>query len=90
MCGFLEPKVRMETDFEFSVASDVDYEDLIADIGFDNKLVVLLTQEEGFENMRIKIFPQIDGENWDFRLDEFEAVLKNAKKRLWELRKIEE
>lgn len=41
---------RDHTNFEFSVASDIDFEDLIADIGFGTNLVALLTQEEGFEN----------------------------------------
>ena len=40
-----------EINFEFSVGSDVDYNNLIADIGFGNNLVALLTQEEGFEKL---------------------------------------
>lgn len=77
-----------ETNFKFSIGSDLDYENLIADIGFNNNLVALLTQEEGFHNLRIKIYPQKNGEFWDFRLDEFEDVINRAKARLWELRKI--
>ncbi|MGA8163395.1 MAG: hypothetical protein WB791_00025 [Waddliaceae bacterium] len=76
--------------FNFSVGSDFDYEDLIADIGYDNQLVALLTQEEGFENMKIKIYPPRDGDCWNFRLDEFEEIIHKARKRLWELRKIDE
>lgn len=79
-----------ETNFEFTVGSDVDYEDLVADIGFETNLVALLTQESGFQNMRIKIFPSKNSECWDFRLDEFEKVIDRAKKRLWELRKLSE
>lgn len=79
-----------EINFEFSVGSDVDFEDLVADIGFDNNLVALLTQEKGFENLRIRIYPPKNTDFWDFRFDEFEAVLQNAKQRLWELRKIPE
>lgn len=78
----------VETNFEFSIASDLDFEDLIADIGFDNNLVALLTQEEGFENMRIRISPPKNRPFWKFRLDEFESVVNEAKKRLWELRKM--
>lgn len=78
-----------ETNFEFSVASDVDFEDLIADIGFDTQLVALLTQENGYENLRIRIFPPQNQEFWDFRLDEFQEVIIQARNRLWELRRSE-
>jgi hypothetical protein len=77
-----------ELHFEFTVASDVDFEDLIADIGFENNLVAVLTQEEGFQNLRIRIYPPKDKEFWDFRLDEFDSVVHRAKERLWELRKM--
>lgn len=76
-----------ETNFEFTVASDIDFEELIADIGFENHLVAFLTQEDGFQNMRIRIFSPQDKDYWDFRLDEFEEIIHRAKKRLWELRK---
>ncbi|MBS0655626.1 MAG: hypothetical protein JSR46_07610 [Verrucomicrobia bacterium] len=76
-----------EINFEFSVGSDVDFEDLVADIGFENNLVALLTQEEGFNNIRIRIYPPKDKEYWDFKLDDFIDVVKLAKNRLWELRK---
>lgn len=76
-----------EINFEFTVASDVDFEDLIADIGFENELVAYLTQEDGFQNMRIRIFAPQNKDFWDFRLDEFEDIICREKKRLWELRK---
>lgn len=77
-----------EINFEFTIASDVDFEDLIADIGFGDNLVALLTQEEGFQNLRIRVYPPKDKEFWDFRLDEFEDIIHRAKQRLQELRKI--
>ena len=76
-----------EFNFEFTIASDVDFEDLIADIGFETTLVAILTQEEGFENLRIRIYAPKDKEYWDFRFEEFEQIINRAKKRLWELRK---
>jgi hypothetical protein len=65
----------------------VDFEDLIADIGFEDNLVAILTQEDGYQNLRIRIYPPKDKEFWDFKLDELENVIQRAKKRLWELRK---
>jgi hypothetical protein len=79
-----------EVNFEYSIGSDVDYEDLVVDIGFDNQLVALLTQEDGFENLRIQLYPPNDASYWDFRLDELEAIIQKAKQRLWDLRKLPE
>jgi phage pi2 protein 07 len=76
-----------KTNFEYSIASDVDYEDLIADIGFNNNLVAILSQEEGFENMKITIYPPQNSEYWNFQLDEFQDVIQKAKNRLFELKK---
>ena len=42
-----------ETGFRLSIGSHDKFEDLVADISFNNKLVAYLTQEEGFENMKI-------------------------------------
>ena len=79
-----------EVNFEYSIGSDLDYEDLIVDIGFDNQLVALLTQEDGFENLRIQLHSPKNASYWDFRLDELEAIIQKAKQRLWELRKLPE
>lgn len=79
-----------ENNFEYSIASDIDFEDLIADIRFENNLVALLTQEEGFQNLRIRIYPPKNTELWDFRLDEFEEIIQRAKTRLKELQKLPE
>lgn len=79
-----------EINFEYTVSSDVDFEDLVADIGFDTNLVALLTQDQGFEQLRIRLYPPKDKEYWDFPLHEFLKVIEDAKSRLWELRKLPE
>ena len=79
-----------ETNFEFSIGSDTDFEELIVDIGFNDNLVALITQENGFRNLRIRIYPPKNQEYWDFKLNEFEEIIQRSKKRLWELRKIED
>ena len=76
-----------EKKLEYSVGSDVDFEDLVADIGFEDKLVALLTQEDGFQNLRIRIYPPQNNEFWDFKFDEFENIINKAKNRLAELQK---
>jgi hypothetical protein len=80
----------MENKFNFSIGSDLEYEDLIADIGYENQLVALLTQEEGFDNMKIIIYPPSKSYTWNFSLKDFEEIILKAKRRLWELRKLPE
>lgn len=70
------------------MTDDLDCEDLIAEIYYENEFVALLTQEERFEHLRILIFPPKLTANWDFPLDEFEEIIFLAKKGLKELRKI--
>jgi len=76
-----------EIKFEYSVGSDDSFNDLVADIGFDDQLVAMLTQEDGFENLRIIIYPPENTDFWNFRFDEFEAVIQKARKRLEELQR---
>lgn len=42
-----------EKGFRLSVGSDIDFEDLIANISYNNELVAYLIQEKGFENMNV-------------------------------------
>jgi hypothetical protein len=76
-----------DISLEFSISSDSNFEELIADIGFEDKLVAILSQEEGFEKLRIRLYPPKDGDFWDFSYDQFSTILQKARKRLWELRK---
>jgi hypothetical protein len=76
--------------FRIDIVGALDYEDFIADIYYEDRPLAILTQEEGFVNMRISILPPKGAEHWDFRFDEFEAAINHAKKRLWELRVIPE
>lgn len=41
------------------IASDVDYENLIAEIYFDNEFVALLQQEDGVHNLKIEFSANI-------------------------------
>lgn len=79
-----------EINFDYVICSDVDFEDLVANISFDLNRVATLTQENGFDKMRIILYPPKDREFWDFPLSEFLDVIENAKMRLWDFRKLPE
>lgn len=80
----------MGKKFDITIGSDSDYEDLIAEIEYDNKLVALISQEEGFDNLKITLYTPKDTGKWEFRFDEFDSSIQHAKKRLWDLRRTED
>lgn len=77
----------IDEKFRIDISSDLDYENLIADIYFENQILAVLTQEEGLHNLRINIYPTKNKEFWDFRLDQFQNVIDRAKQRLTDLKK---
>ena len=79
----------MNSRFRITVGSEPEYEDLVGDLYFDDHIVCVLTQEEGFQAMQMKLFGQADGGAWSFRLADFEEALAVLKERMWELRRID-
>ena len=77
----------MNPRFRITVGSEPEYEDLVGDLYFDDQIVCVLTQEEGFEAMQMKLFCPQDGGTWSFPLADFEEALAALKKRMWELRR---
>ena len=76
--------------FRVDIVGDLEYEDLIADIYYDDEIVAMLSQETGFDNMEIEIYSPKKQATWQFKFSEFEDVIQFAKKRLWELRRADE
>lgn len=74
--------------FRIDIVGDLDYEDLIAEIYFENQILAVLTQELGFAQMQIELYPPLNQKFWLFKMSEYEEVIQYAKKRLWDLRKI--
>lgn len=72
--------------FRIDIIGDLEQEDLSADIYFEDQIIAVLTQEFGFENMEIEIYPPKNQGFWRFKFSEFEDAIRYAKQRLWELR----
>jgi len=79
----------MNPHFRITVGSEPDYEDLVGDLYFDDHIVCVLTQDEGFEAMRLELYASPEGGPWSFALADFEEALDALKKRMWELRRTE-
>jgi hypothetical protein len=79
----------MNQQFRFTVGSEPEYEDLVGDLYFDDRIVCVLTQEGGFDAMQIQLHGPAEGGTWTFSLSDFEEALGALKKRMWELRRTE-
>ncbi|CRX38808.1 hypothetical protein [Estrella lausannensis] len=63
--------------------SDLDYEEMVADICFDNQQIAIISQDGGVGNMKIEILPSGDAdEALSFPLDEFINILSDARQKL--------
>ena len=79
----------MSPSFRITVGSELDYEELVGDLYFEDMIVCVLSQEEGFENLQMKLYGNPEGGEWSFNLGEFEEALDALKKRMWDLRRID-
>ncbi len=74
--------------FLIDIGSDQEHEDLVAEVYYDDEFVCMLTQEAGFDLMDVAIYPREDGKPWTFKYEDFIKILKEARQRLWDLRKV--
>lgn len=77
------------TKFRIVISSDIEYNDLCAEIYFEDQFVAILTQEQGFENLEIQIYAPQNQNFWEFKFSEFEAILASAKQSLFDMRRTE-
>ncbi|MDB6081218.1 MAG: hypothetical protein JWO53_490 [Chlamydiia bacterium] len=81
----------MENDFEIELCSDLDYEEMVVDISWDNEAVAMVTQEKGIDNMEIEIFARDKlGTSWSFPVDKFIQAVQQAKNFLIKMQKIDD
>lgn len=71
----------MDKKFSIEFCSDLDYEEMVADIYYDGHAIGMITQEDGIENMQIKIY-QLLVNTLDIPLDDYVATLLKAKNHL--------
>lgn len=80
----------VSSDFEVQVMDDPDHEDLIAEILYKGEFCFLISQEAGFQNLEIRVQSRQSGQPWCFSVAEMEDAINRAKKRLWDLRRVED
>jgi hypothetical protein len=79
----------MNARFRITVGSEPNYDDLVGNIYFDDCIVCIVTQEEGFDLMEVELFAPPEGSTWRFGLKDFEEALAALKNRMWELRRVD-
>ena len=77
----------MASEFKIIISSDLEYNELCAELFFKDQFLGIITQENGIDNLEIEIYPPQNKEKWNFKFSEFEAILNSAKKELWNMRK---
>lgn len=77
----------MNNSYKVIVCSDVNYEELIAEIYIDDNFIALLSQEEGDTKTKIEFFSN-GVEKLSVDLNIFEEALNYAKQRLGDMRKL--
>ena len=81
----------MNKKFIIEVCSDLDYEEMVADVSYENHTIATVTQENGIDAMEIEIFTPSGGmQSWKFLLNDFMEAITFAKNRLVEMKKLPE
>jgi len=80
----------MNKKFKVEICSDLDYEEMVSYISFENHQIAIITQEKGIDNMEIEIFSPEEMHSWKLPMDDFVETILFAKKTLIEMQKLPE
>jgi len=68
--------------FYNQIASDVDLEELLAQVYFDDEMIAVISQEEGIKKAVVELWPRTDGKNWEVNFRQFMNAMERAYERL--------
>lgn len=75
----------MNARFRITVGSEPEYEDLVGNLYYDDRIVCVITQEKRPEAMEIEYFAPPSG--WKFSDEELSTAVERLKQRMFELRR---
>jgi hypothetical protein len=78
----------MDQRLHVDVLSDEDFEDLIAECYIDDECVMIVNQEHGPDHLEVEVLLRPDGQPRRIEYDVMNELLRRAKARLWELRRV--
>ncbi len=82
-------KGNMNKNFKVELCSDLEYEEMVIYISYQDNTLAILNQENGVENIEIKITSPPKGSSWNFKFDDFLEILLFSKRRLEDAQKKE-
>ena len=82
----MEKEITFNKGFKIRICSDLDYQGMVVDIVYNNATFATLNQDEGIENIEIKLYSSQE-KFLEFSLEEFIEILEKAKKLLIQVNK---
>lgn len=82
---------NFNSKFNILQSSDLDYEEMVINLEFENKLFAILSCDNGIEHAQIEVFDRKNDENviWRFNYHEFLVHLQRAYESLKVVNEIE-
>lgn len=80
----------MKPKFSLAICSDLDYEDMVIDISWENEMIAILDQEKGPNHKEIELLPLAILKNFKFSFNEFRKYLDKAEQLLDKSKKLPE
>ncbi|HEX8279706.1 MAG TPA: hypothetical protein VF540_13470 [Segetibacter sp.] len=81
--------VELDENWRVVLLFPDEFNDFIAEIYYQDVFLCMISQESGYDQLDIEIASKPNGEDWNFKLSDFEKAVERAKQRLWDLRKTE-
>ncbi len=73
--------------FKIRICSDLDHEEIVADVCWDNQTLATINQDKGLENLEIELFSPQDQESWVVPFEKMIEIFCEAKKQLQKMQK---
>ncbi|MCH9625862.1 MAG: hypothetical protein S4CHLAM123_10460 [Chlamydiales bacterium] len=73
--------------FRIRICSDLDHDEIVADICWNNNTIATINQDAGLENLSIELFLSAEHESWNLPFNDFMQTLLDAQKQLIEMKK---
>ena len=74
--------------FKIVTCSDLDHEEIVADVCWNHDTIATVNQDKGLENLEVELFSQSGEESLKFPFDEMMEAFSEAKETLFKMQKL--
>lgn len=82
---FSDLEITHTLGFRVTVGTELDFENPVGDIIFNDEIVAIISQERGYNLFDVELWPRQDGSRWLLDLPEFLATVEITIARLRKL-----